>query len=409
MSDVYVKLGSHFNIACRAFTAIGVETSDLGNVPEILREVLENTLSQTEASPQSLEVYLPRIREIIIDLLQGLKRKQKRLAARPPREAPPSRSHDIPPGGEAPPGASREQSIRRTRTDEQSYSEVDRTAPPRTSSLPQGPIPASIPFQMPSEHDFINPGGPVDASGETYPPTRPRTNGPESNRGRQEDWPQPPPPPKQDPLAALTARGDSLERRASRRYSAYQIAKMTGTSPGAVPMMPSTPSAVPRVRESRESIDAMRRGGSIGTGDGTNRTRGSFQRREVPRRQEMIEIPQADRFPEQSISTPDTPLAKTPVELIGSPALPAPVTPPTVIVEEHPDDQAPVPVPETIQPVPEPPNIETTSATLVPEEIISEPVEESIEEPKLATSEAPVETVKENQWARPDSQRKHEL
>ncbi|PWW71561.1 hypothetical protein C7212DRAFT_303427, partial [Tuber magnatum] len=75
VSDVYVRLGSEFNLACRAFTAIGVETGDLGNVPDALRTILESTLSQ-DASPQSLDVYLPRIREIIINLLHGLKRKQ---------------------------------------------------------------------------------------------------------------------------------------------------------------------------------------------------------------------------------------------------------------------------------------------------------------------------------------------
>lgn len=65
VSDVYVRLGYEFNMACRAFTAINVDTSDLGNVPELLRSILESTLSQ-EASTESLEKYLPRIRDIII-------------------------------------------------------------------------------------------------------------------------------------------------------------------------------------------------------------------------------------------------------------------------------------------------------------------------------------------------------
>ncbi|KAA8895185.1 hypothetical protein FN846DRAFT_818546, partial [Sphaerosporella brunnea] len=85
VSDVYVRLGSEFNIACRAFTAIGVETADLGNVPDALRTILEHTLSQ-DASPQSLDVYLPRIREIIINLLHGLKRKQQKLRQKQSRE-----------------------------------------------------------------------------------------------------------------------------------------------------------------------------------------------------------------------------------------------------------------------------------------------------------------------------------
>ena len=76
VSDVYVRLGYEFNIACRAFNAIGVDTSDLGPVPDLLRAILEDTLSQ-DANQASLDKYLPRIRDIIINLLHGLKKKQQ--------------------------------------------------------------------------------------------------------------------------------------------------------------------------------------------------------------------------------------------------------------------------------------------------------------------------------------------
>lgn len=72
-------------MACRAFNAIGVDTSDLGPVPDLLRTILEDTLSQ-DASPQSLDRYLPRIRDIIINLLHGLKKKQARLRSRQQRD-----------------------------------------------------------------------------------------------------------------------------------------------------------------------------------------------------------------------------------------------------------------------------------------------------------------------------------
>ncbi|UKZ71693.1 uncharacterized protein TrAtP1_012642 [Trichoderma atroviride] len=85
VSDVYVRLGYEFNMACRAFTAINVDTSDLGNVPDLLRSILEACLSQ-EASAESLEKYLPRIRDIIINLLHGLKRKQQRLRQKQGRD-----------------------------------------------------------------------------------------------------------------------------------------------------------------------------------------------------------------------------------------------------------------------------------------------------------------------------------
>ena len=77
VSDVYVRLGYEFNIACRVFNAIGVDTTDLGPVPDLLRAILEDTLSQ-EANQASLDKYLPRIRDIIINLLHGLKKKQQR-------------------------------------------------------------------------------------------------------------------------------------------------------------------------------------------------------------------------------------------------------------------------------------------------------------------------------------------
>src|ERR1700760_4462060 len=86
VSDVYVRLGYEFNIACRAFNAIGVETHDLGPVPDLLRTILEDTLSQ-EASQASLDRFLPRIRDIIINLLQGLKKKQSRLRQRGSKDA----------------------------------------------------------------------------------------------------------------------------------------------------------------------------------------------------------------------------------------------------------------------------------------------------------------------------------
>ncbi|RPA81835.1 AIP3-domain-containing protein [Ascobolus immersus RN42] len=89
VSDVYVRLGSEFNNACRSFMAIGIDTSDLGNVPDELRSILESTLSQ-QANPTSLEIFLPKIREIIINLLHGLKRKQSKLRVK--REPLESRS-----------------------------------------------------------------------------------------------------------------------------------------------------------------------------------------------------------------------------------------------------------------------------------------------------------------------------
>jgi hypothetical protein len=78
VSSVYVLMGYEFNIACRAYNNFGIKTQDLGPVPDLLRTILEDGLSQ-EASPASLDRFLPKIRGIIIGLLQGLKKKQIQL------------------------------------------------------------------------------------------------------------------------------------------------------------------------------------------------------------------------------------------------------------------------------------------------------------------------------------------
>ncbi|KDN46151.1 AIP3-domain-containing protein [Tilletiaria anomala UBC 951] len=75
VSDVYVRLGNDFNTAKLAFGSYGIDMRDLESVPDDLRACLEACLSE-EASQSVLEKHLPRVREIIIALLQGLKLKQ---------------------------------------------------------------------------------------------------------------------------------------------------------------------------------------------------------------------------------------------------------------------------------------------------------------------------------------------
>ncbi|KTW26735.1 hypothetical protein T552_02739 [Pneumocystis carinii B80] len=81
VSDVYVRLGNEFNLAISAFSNAKIDTFDLATIPEDLRVILESMLAE-EASPEALEHYLPRIRSIIINLLQGLKNKQAEYRSR---------------------------------------------------------------------------------------------------------------------------------------------------------------------------------------------------------------------------------------------------------------------------------------------------------------------------------------
>ncbi|ESZ92629.1 hypothetical protein SBOR_6983 [Sclerotinia borealis F-4128] len=287
VSDVYVRLGYEFNIACRAFTAINVDTSDLGNVPELLRHILESTLSQ-EASVESLERYLPRIRDIIITLLHGLKRKQQKLRQKQGRDSATQNGEAIPRNGsfssiasnstglttllnqglennfQGDPGAPNDRgsktqantdSILPPRMSSASGSSNRRAAPPprdasrgsissdqsTLSSTTMQSIPVVPPY--PGDEVTLSMPRPIDGDHLTV-----------------DNFPPPPPPPKTNAALAALQRGGDLERRASRRYSAYQISKLVGASPNGVPMLPvpqNSPIPNRGRNDARESLRAV--------------------------------------------------------------------------------------------------------------------------------------------------------
>jgi hypothetical protein len=276
VSDVYVRLGYEFNMACRAFTAINVDTSDLGNVPESLRHILEATLSQ-EASSESLDKYLPRIRDIIINLLHGLKRKQQKLRQKQQRDKD---------GGGGSPESGSATLANRT----MSTSTVGSTSTGLTSLLDEGiensynprdssgqgqsgsntsPIRRSVQLRDPSGSSLNSDQSSMSSNTMQNIPVLPPYPGDEASTIPSgppipgvdiDSFPPPPPPPKsqQSALAALQ-RGGDLERRASRRYSAYQISKHLGAGTNGVPMLPTQTGPIPnRGRaEVRESLRAV--------------------------------------------------------------------------------------------------------------------------------------------------------
>lgn len=276
VSDVYVRLGYEFNIACRAFNGVNIETADLGNVPETLRHILEETLSQ-EASQTSLDRFLPRIRDIIINLLHGLKRKQQKLRQRSVRESTSShtRREGSIAGSVGQDTDNRKSQVTRTASNDV-FPNRHESLPPgadprRTASAPRHPsgqLPMSVsdpvmtatgPQQPPPPVAVPDHGEPEAPAADTAPPRPPR---PPDNL-------TPPPVPataprkQQDALAALQ-RGGDLERRASRRFSAYQIQKHLGAPSSSVPMIPPAQrSPIPnRGPEIRESMHAVRQRGA---------------------------------------------------------------------------------------------------------------------------------------------------
>ncbi|WFD35745.1 Bud site selection protein 6 [Malassezia cuniculi] len=216
VSDVYVRLGNDFKVAISAFSSYGIDMSDLYSIPPDLRVCLEDCLSEP-ASPAVLDRHLPRIREIIIRMLEGLKRKQqayKELVSVPngASQASGSAPGATPTlGSAAAPGAA-------LATGTGALASASAAAP-APAPAPAPPLP-----RRPSA------GKPGDATPERAPqPQIPETPIRDLARAEAaaalEKGHHASDEPADADLRALRSR-DALERRASKRFSAYTINKM---------------------------------------------------------------------------------------------------------------------------------------------------------------------------------------
>ncbi|CZS88121.1 hypothetical protein WAI453_000528 [Rhynchosporium graminicola] len=376
VSDVYVRLGYEFNIACRAFTAINVDTSDLGNVPELLRHILESTLSQ-EASVESLEKYLPRIRDIIINLLHGLKRKQQKLRQKQARDSTNSngdasvpRASSISSVGSANTGLTTllDQGIQNNFRREDgssdardSMSQIEASVPPRISSASstrrnvaerdqsRGSLSSSQSTLSSTTMQSMPVLPPYPADGQPGQPP----SGPEDFS--VDNFPPPPPPPKEQNALAALQRGGDLERRASRRYSAYQISKHLGASPNGVPMLPPPQnSPIPNRgrNDARESMRAVQnRGEQKHARQQSNRLNVDTSPARVPSRISEEPSPGPPVFLQPPVSAADdSPLVKTPEDKIRQPI--EDIDAPSATLQGPPSDALmtlPIQHPETLE------------------------------------------------------------
>ncbi|CEN62171.1 Putative Actin-interacting protein (Bud6/Aip3) [Aspergillus calidoustus] len=344
VSDVYVRLGYEFNLACRAFNAIGVDTSDLGPVPDLLRTILEDTLSQ-DASPQSLDLFLPRIRDIIINLLHGLKRKQARLRSRQQREE-----------GRAVPNRQASAGSVTSSVVNQTYEETLSVATsPKRPSRARYDSSGSLEDQ-PQSGSRSSPEARSGSFSEREASRREAQNAltqsaqdsETSSKGSvkiSEYPPPPPPPPKQDDAIGALQRSGELERRASRRFSAYQIQKHLGASSNGVPVIPTQNSPLPnRGRDVRESLNAVRLRGSYAHGRqrSTNRSHGAIDAKATQQQQ-----PSSGPAPNED---PVKPRVETRAEpsTNGTPSTDTESKRPAKDVLNHATDQPPV-LPPTLQ------------------------------------------------------------
>ncbi|EGG09131.1 uncharacterized protein MELLADRAFT_23004, partial [Melampsora larici-populina 98AG31] len=240
VSDIYVRLGNEFNAASLAFSKEGIDMNDLNSVPDDLRNCLEAALSE-DASPMTLEQHLPQIRQIVVHLLQGLKVKQSKWrAAKRQQEIdqahtsigslpnrPPGRDNlppDRPTG--AYPSSVRAIPVSRTLSAAKSREDLRRSA---VSSSPNA-------------QDFHRSSRPASNRASPPPPGPPLPTNTASafhNASNPATYaipiPPVPPPPRPDHLAQASSlealrKTDTLQRRASKRFSTYTYNKIAATT-----------------------------------------------------------------------------------------------------------------------------------------------------------------------------------
>lgn len=187
VSDAYVQLGNDFKLVSKHFSHTGVDVSDLGDVPMDLRKVLEVALRE-KPSEETLNKYLPRIREIIVKLLDKLKAKQSILKSlkQELRSSSGSNTYSLPSLGTTP----------------------DTPVHHRESDSFLNKMPRRHEPNLPNDINTICKQSPIDiddVSGVQFPKQRYGLN--------------------EDPLSQLK-KGETLQRRASKRFSAYHMAKL---------------------------------------------------------------------------------------------------------------------------------------------------------------------------------------
>lgn len=200
--------------------------SDLENMPNDLRNILERALGE-DASVANLDKFLPRIREIIINLLQGLKRKQQIHRLQSGESAAPAKMRRTDSQGSSSTVHSRQISNGAQQAPSMSVS-TNSVAPPRSSSpstTSTGMAYSSGTFKP------LPPTLPTHAVSSSYKqPPRRAPDPPSSTPASSLFTPAPPIPTGSDPVSQLSKM--TLERRSSKRFSENYLARLT-SSPNA--------------------------------------------------------------------------------------------------------------------------------------------------------------------------------
>ncbi|QLQ80466.1 hypothetical protein HG537_0D04660 [Torulaspora globosa] len=231
VSDAYVQLGNDFKVVSKFFTHCGIEVRDLGDVPMDLRRILEVALRE-KPSENNLNKYLPSIREIIVKLLDKLKVKQALLKSMKQEQSLRSMQH------QQRPSVVSSLSLSSVSTPSRSSNLVN--ASPNESREP-------VANEKPRSGNHSNP--------ELLSPAYPN-----KQRVLSEN----------EALTRLK-QGSDLQRRASKRFSAYHMAKFTNQATNdatevALPSVPTSAQSNPLPGRTVTEADAK----TIGNVDKTN-------------------------------------------------------------------------------------------------------------------------------------------
>jgi hypothetical protein len=224
--------------------------------------------------------------------------------------------------------------------------------PPRGSSSSANPNRRGLPGRDPSRGSLSSEQSTLSSStmqAMTIIPPYPGDESQNSRRAGSEElsvdaFPPPPPPPKQQNALAALQRGGDLERRASRRYSAYQISKHLGASPNGVPLLPppAQNSPIPNRgrNDARESMRAVQNRGD----QRHNRQQSRLATEASPVRIPSRVLEEGSKAPViQAPSEPprdDSPTAKTPEDKIRQP--PVNFDAPSATLQGPPSDALPL-------------------------------------------------------------------
>lgn len=240
VSDAYVKLGNDFRAATRAFTNSGVDISDIGDVPQALRIILEAALSEAP-SQENLDRFLPNIRNIIVSLLQNLKAKQ--LKAKTLSVDRLQRAKAVDDSSQS--GSRSASQTYQSPLSKQANSQSQMQSQPQNKNNTRRPPDDYDKNKM--LHETNNQEPSHSKSNYTFSIKQPfaEKNEPDTNSSQSKTNSGRFSPMKvkenenNDALSQLQ-NGNALQRRASKRFSAYQYAKLTNfTSPNNLPRLTS--------------------------------------------------------------------------------------------------------------------------------------------------------------------------